>query len=318
MLDTKTTPFDLFQLAAGRGRRGWPWDLPLAQTTSVPSAGIPWPRITIVTPSYNQAQYLEETIRSVLLQGYPNLEYIVMDGGSTDGSVDIIRKYEPWIDFWVSERDNGQAGAIHRGLERASGKIIGWLNSDDLYLPGALCAVGRYLAEHPETDLVTGGCLWIDQAGATMRTRRNFPRYYPGHRRTFRETLLWGFGYNQPATLWRRSAFLDVGGFDRSLFYCFDLDLILRLTRRRPGAKLNVPTACFRVHGESKTTNHCDKHNHEQEMLYRKHGAGTYPTWRRNLLRNYYCHRGIWQQRALMLRHAIGLQSIPAGIADLR
>lgn len=97
--------------------------------------GKPWPKISIVTPSFNQGQYIEETIRSILLQGYPNLEYIVIDGGSTDGAVDVIRKYEKWLTYWVSEPDKGQADAINKGLERCTGEIFNWINSDDILLP---------------------------------------------------------------------------------------------------------------------------------------------------------------------------------------
>src|SRR5437762_483466 len=141
-------------------KRGWPW---MERQTEMSAPAKQWPRITIVTPSFNQAQFLEETIRSVLLQGYPNLEYIVMDGGSTDGSAEILEKYSPWIDHWVSEKDNGQADAIYRGFERATGEIIGWVNSDDLLLPGALAAHAEYFLRHHQAQLVMGGCLWIDE-----------------------------------------------------------------------------------------------------------------------------------------------------------
>src|SRR5262245_29806610 len=114
-------------------RQGWPW----TQEGAPRLDGTPgecWPRISIVTPSYNQGRFLEETIRSVLLQGYPDLEYIVIDGGSADDSVEIIRKYERWLSFWVSERDRGQVDAINKGLRRCSGVLRNWLNSDDFLL----------------------------------------------------------------------------------------------------------------------------------------------------------------------------------------
>ena len=129
--------------SAPEGKTGWPWT---KETPRLPEARINnsrWPRISIVTPSYNQGQFIEETIRSVLLQGYPNLEYFVIDGGSTDNSVEIIKKYERWLTYWVSEPDKGQANAINKGLERATGEIAAYLNSDDLYLSGALQHVAQ-------------------------------------------------------------------------------------------------------------------------------------------------------------------------------
>ncbi|MDO8303698.1 MAG: glycosyltransferase, partial [Sedimentisphaerales bacterium] len=128
--------------AAPAGKTGWPWTVEspapaLSQITNCP-------RICIVTPSFNQGEFLEETIRSVLLQGYLNLEYIIMDGGSTDNSVEIIKKYSPWLAYWTSQKDNGQADAIYRGFEKASAEYIGWVNSDDMLLPDALFNFGTY------------------------------------------------------------------------------------------------------------------------------------------------------------------------------
>lgn len=135
-------------------RTGWPWTVASAPLPATQPDGSPWPRISIVTPSYNQGQYLEETLRSVLLQGYPNLEYFVMDGGSTDESVAILERYAPWLTHWESERDRGQAHAINKGLARATGQIAAYLNSDDLYLPDALAHVGQTFAQRPFDVLV--------------------------------------------------------------------------------------------------------------------------------------------------------------------
>lgn len=127
------------------GRHGWPWTVATPPAAPVMANNRPWPRITIVTPSYQQAQYLEEAIRSVLLQGYPNLEYIVMDGGSRDGSVEIIQRYAPWLSYWQSQPDGGQSAALADGFARATGEILAWINSDDRLQPGALQRVGQFL-----------------------------------------------------------------------------------------------------------------------------------------------------------------------------
>lgn len=127
------------------GRTGWPWTEDTACLRSTGPNGKPWPQISIITPSYNQGKFIEETIRSILLQGYPNLEYIIIDGGSNDDSVEIIKKYEPWLKYWVSERDKGQSHAINKGLRHATGEFVAYQNSDDVYWPGALETVGRLL-----------------------------------------------------------------------------------------------------------------------------------------------------------------------------
>lgn len=150
-------------------KRGWPWteeSLPLPETMA---DGKPWPRISIVTPSYNQGRFLEETLRSVLLQGYPDLEYIVIDGGSTDESGEIIRKYEAWLTYWVSERDQGQSDAINKGWRRCTGDIIVWLNSDDGYAPNALCEVARAFQANAFPAMVYGQEIVMDHQGNRTR-----------------------------------------------------------------------------------------------------------------------------------------------------
>ncbi|NVO00781.1 MAG: glycosyltransferase, partial [Geobacteraceae bacterium] len=126
------------------------------------------PKITIVTPSYNQGRFLEKTILSVLDQGYPNLEYIVIDGGSTDESVEIIKKYADRLTYWVSEPDRGQSHAINKGFERATGEIFGWLNSDDWYHPGALQAVAEAFAANPDVGAVVGAGEMVDEEGKQL------------------------------------------------------------------------------------------------------------------------------------------------------
>lgn len=128
-----------------------------------------------MTPCYNQAPFIEQTILSVLNQGYPNLEYIIMDGGSTDGTVDIILKYESQLAYWISEPDNGQADAIYRGFERATGEILAWVNSDEYYLPGALLEAGRFFAAQPRSESLIGNSIVVDAEGKEMFRRHAFP-----------------------------------------------------------------------------------------------------------------------------------------------
>ena len=130
------------------GKTGWPWAEKNLQLPDTMPGGSPWPRISIVTPSCNQGRFLEETIRSVLLQGYPNLEYVIIDGGSSDGSVDIIRKYESQLAYWDSRPDSGMYYAINEGFAHSTGDIMAWLNSDDMYTPWSLRVVGEIFEQH--------------------------------------------------------------------------------------------------------------------------------------------------------------------------
>jgi glycosyltransferase involved in cell wall biosynthesis len=234
------------------------------------------PVITIVTPSFNQARFLEETLRSVLGQGYPALEYIVMDGGSTDGSAGIIRRYAPRLAHWESAPDRGQADAIFRGFERGTGEILGWLNSDDLLLPGALAAVADWFGRHPREECGIGASLLIDAETCGRRDARGRPAFNPGLGRGFSDLLHRGCsGFNQPAVFWRREAFRAVGGFDRDIRFCFDYDLFLRLARRRPIRGITAFLAAFREHDESKTALLQAVREAEQQELWRRHGRRT-------------------------------------------
>ncbi len=231
------------------------------------------PKITIVTPSYNQAAYLEATLQSVLSQDYPNLEYIVMDGGSTDGSFGIIDKYSSKLAYWESHPDNGQADAIYRGFERATGEIFGFVNSDDLLLPGALLKIGNWFLTHPFEEWVVGGSVIIDPKGDHFRGRLGNPCFNLGGRVTFEQLLFGGCGgFNQPASFWRRSVFFEIGGFDRRLRFCFDYDLFFGLSRRRPSGNIREFIAAFRLHPESKTTNLYELKLKEDEFLCEKYG----------------------------------------------
>jgi len=241
------------------GKYGWPWDVPAwvpQQPTTLPG-GVPWPRITIVTPSFNQAIYLEETIRSVLLQGYPNLEYIVIDGGSSDGSAAIIEKYAPWLAHWESERDRGQSHAINKGFARATGEWLGWLNSDDWYNPGALHAlIAR--ADAANAAFVGGGCVYY------MENVPYPPRRMQPHPDAFApQAVRYAQLFDQPACLWKRDLAAEVGPLDESLHFAFDWDFFIKLLTlahtaadgTASGAVVTDATIAFyRFHQAHKTT----------------------------------------------------------------
>lgn len=204
-------------------KTGWPWDEisePLPETML---DGSSWPKISVVTPSFNQGQFIEETIRSVLLQGYPNLEYIVMDGGSTDGSVDIIKKYEPWLTYWVSETDAGQSAAINKGLNFGTGEIFAWLNSDDFYSPNMLTQAAVYLTLHPEVGMIYGDRNVVDQFSRFVDFQRYF--YF------FRWQLRYMSGIPQETTFFRAEIFKKAGLLDDKLQYAMDLDLWWRVSK---------------------------------------------------------------------------------------
>jgi hypothetical protein len=208
--------------------------------------GSPWPRVSIVTPSYNQARFLEETIRSVLLQGYPDLQYIVIDGGSTDGSEGILRTYEPWLADWVSEKDRGQSHAINKGFARARGEVVAWLNSDDLYTAQAVGVAVRAFSEHPAVGVVYGDCQHIDAGSHLIRTR-----LLPDH--DLGELVVYNY-IAQPATFFRRRAAERVNGVDESLHRAMDFDLWVRLSLAFDFYHVPVCLACFRRHGDAKSS----------------------------------------------------------------
>jgi glycosyltransferase involved in cell wall biosynthesis len=226
------------------------------------------PRITIVTPSFNQAQFLERTIRSVLDQEYPRLEYLIMDGGSTDGSVEIIRRYAGRLTYWTSGPDGGQAAAINAGWRMAHGEVLAWLNSDDFYLPGALSAVGHAFAEHPDAPLVYGQTRLVDADGLPLGTVGS--AYRP-------QLLMYSHQLiPQPSSFFRRSAIDAVGLLDESLHYSMDLDLLLRLSGIARPLMLQQTLAEATVHSEAKTTRDRGKaaaDTHRVRLRYAR-GAG--------------------------------------------
>ncbi|HEY3797715.1 MAG TPA: glycosyltransferase family 2 protein [Caulobacteraceae bacterium] len=202
------------------GRSGWPWTVEAPELPATRHDGSAWPRISIVTPSYNQAQFIEETIRSVLLQGYPDLEYIITDGGSTDASVEVIRKYAPWLAHWVSEKDRGAQHAINKGLERSTGAIVTWLNSDDIYRERVLEEAATEFGRQPGIDVVSG---------VTRMVSPTQPDRFigPSPLRTYEDFCLSSNWTNrrlivQPEAFFTASIYAKAGPIREDLALCFD------------------------------------------------------------------------------------------------
>lgn len=206
------------------------------------------PRISLVTPSYNQAAFLEAALESVVAQNYPNLEYIVMDGGSADGSVEILRRYEKHFAYWTSKRDAGQSDALNRGFARATGEIFGWLNSDDMLLPNALQMIGAYFAEHPECDFVTGDGMFVNADGTRQVWAVRGAPY------TLRDLLYYCDDkyLPQPSVFFSRTAWEQVGGLDVTLHYAMDLDLWLRMRQQFDLHYLAQRLSHARIHAAAK------------------------------------------------------------------
>ena len=233
------------------------------------------PLVSIVTPSYNQAQFLEETILSVRNQDYPNVEYIIIDGGSTDASVDIIRKYEDRLAYWVTEEDRGQAHAINKGFARAHGEIFSWLNSDDFLLPGAVRHVVETQRRYPEAVAWVGGCYRIDPDGRILSTV--IPRGLG------RDTLAdWGYRgfFYQPSCFFAAHAWHEAGPLDENFHFALDLDLWLGLSGLGDFAAIPEIISAAVIHGDAKTQGqrldmHAEtiavqiRHGHQEMARYR-------------------------------------------------
>ena len=211
------------------------------------------PKITIVTPSYNQGNFLERTIKSVLNQNYPGLEYIIFDGASKDGSVEIIKKYQSHLAFWQSAPDRGQSHAIIKGFERSSGEVLGWLNSDDVLLPNALSLVGAFFKRHPEIDVVYGDSYTIDENDRILRETRSvkFNKF---------AFLTSAFSLHQASIFWRRAIYFKSRGVNKDDHLTLDRDLWLAFFQSGARFKhLPKPLACFRYYPATKTAQNAEK-----------------------------------------------------------
>ena len=228
------------------GRTGWPWTVESPRLPDVTPDGRPWPRISIVTPSYNQGIFIEETIRSVLLQGYPNLEYIIIDGASTDNSPEIIQRYSPWLTYWVSERDRGQTDAINKGFQKSTGAFLNWLNSDDLLSACSLSSLAEIVLE-TGADVVCGTRKLITREGRHYYTLNTWVEAWP---------LYWlGLpDFPQESTFFSAKLWSECGPLDVELEYNFDVFFFSLASQAASKIALtHYPLGAMRIYPEIKT-----------------------------------------------------------------
>jgi glycosyltransferase involved in cell wall biosynthesis len=223
-----------------------------------------WPKISIVTPSYNQARYIGATIESVLDQGYPNLEYIIIDGGSDDGSAEIIEGYSDRLAYWVSEPDAGQTDALIKGFRRSTGEIMGWLCSDDLHQPHTLREVAQTFAQDPRRQVVYGDSAWIDGEGDFIKWKKEiaFNRF------------IWMHDHNylpQPSTFWRRDVYERVGGLDPQWNLAMDADLWIRFAEHAEPCHVPRWWSSMRYYPEQKNLRLREDSDREDAMIRRRY-----------------------------------------------
>jgi glycosyltransferase involved in cell wall biosynthesis len=226
-----------------------------------------WPKISLVTPSCNQGAFLERTIHSVLDQKYRGLEYMIIDCGSDDGSVDTIKKYTDKLAYWISEPDSGQSAAINKGLRRATGEIVGWLNSDDTLAPGSLHRIAEIYREHPEVDLVYGHTCLID-------TEDRMIKRLVAVRTNARELIRYNRNvWSQPGTTWRRRLQEKIGFLDEGLHYAMDNDFWIRSALGGIIHCAPYHLGNLRAHSMAKSSRFVDGFSREQLILDQKYGA---------------------------------------------
>jgi glycosyltransferase involved in cell wall biosynthesis len=240
------------------------------------------PKISVVTCCYNHAQFLERTLRSVLDQRYPALEYIVIDGGSTDGSADILRRYRHDLAYWVSESDRGQTDALIKGFARATGDICCWLCSDDLHEPWTLREVADYFGRHPRARVVYGDSLWIDVNDRVIAWKREhaFNRFIWMHDHNF---------IPQPSTFWRRDLYDEVGGLDATFDLAMDADLWIRFAEITTLDHVRRPWSRMRYYPDQKVRRLRDR-GRDEDRIIRSRYLGPHSEWTRRAL--FVCAKG--------------------------
>ncbi len=254
------------------------------------------PLVSIITPSYNQAEYLEATIQSVLSQAYPRLEYLIVDGGSTDGSLEIINKYSNRLTWWVSERDKGQTDALNKGFHHASGEILAWLNSDDTYEPEAVQHSVNYLLDHPEVGMLYGEANYIDGAGRIIGR-------FPAAQTDFIRLRQGYVHIPQQAAFFRADLWHTVGPLDPSFYFAMDYDLWRRIARIAPLKYLKGQyLANFRIHSAGKTILADDRCWPEMlRVHYREGGTFFAPIVARYYLRKLFAPIWKWRRRRMLI-----------------
>jgi glycosyltransferase involved in cell wall biosynthesis len=251
------------------------------------------PLVSIITPSFNQARYIEATIQSVLMQDYPRIEYIIVDGGSTDETVAILKKYESRLAGWVSEKDGGQTDAINKGFARASGDILAWINSDDTYEPGAVSAAVKYLQEHPNVGMVYGDCNFINENGNVIG---KFNAAQTSHR-----LIRQGYVHIPQQTMFFRAGLWEqVGPLDPSFYFAMDYDLWTRISARTAIKYVPQTWANFRLHTTGKTILADDRCWPEMIRVHYRDGGSVFSM----IVAKYYIRRLIaplwnWRRRRM-------------------
>lgn len=247
------------------GKTGWPWTIESPQLPDTMPDGKAWPRVSIVTPSYNQGEFIEETIRSILLQGYPNLEYIIMDGGSSDDTISIIKRYEKWLDYWKSQPDEGQAMAINEGMSRTNGEILNWINSDDLIARNALYCISSLYGLDSEIDVISGAR--IARFTGCEIEKIQIPWIY--------KWVDYSFGFPdfpQESSFFSKRIWSKVGCLEKNMTYSFDVAFFFSVLREaKKICVTDVPIGIMNVHEMQKTKRQDIKKQNEGAIMLNKY-----------------------------------------------